>query len=150
MILYLDSSALVKFYLEERGSAEVQDVYRNAEQAGTVLIARAEVSASLAKAHRMGLVSEENARKARSLFHKEWPRIIHVAVSETITSRADNLAWAHALRGYGAVHLAAALLWQESINLPISVATFDTNLWEAASDVGLQYWPESLTPFIGS
>jgi len=48
------------------------------------------------------------------------------------------------------VHLAAALLWQESINFPISVATFDTNLWEAAGNVGLQYWPESLAPFIGS
>ena len=150
MILYLDSSALVKFYLEERGSAEVREVYRQAEQAGTVLIARSEVSAGLAKAHRMGLVSEEDARKARSLFHNEWPRIIHVAVGETRASRADDLAWAHGLRGHDAVHRAAALLWQESINLPISVATFDTNLWEAARNVGLQYWPDSLTPFKGS
>jgi predicted nucleic acid-binding protein len=150
VILYLDSSALVKFYLEERGSVEVREVYRDAEQAGTVLITKAEVSAGLAKAHRMGLVSEEDARKARSLFHKEWSGIIHVAVSEILTSRADDLAWPHGLRGYNAVHLAAALLWQESINLPISVATFDTNLWEAANNVGLQYWPESLVPFIGS
>lgn len=150
MILYLDSSALVKFYLQERGSAEVREVYRGAEQAGTVLISRAEVSAGLAKAHSMGLVSEEDSRKARALFHSEWPRIIHVTVSETLASRADDLAWAHGLRGYDAVHLAAALLWQESINLPICVATFDEDLWKAARDEGLHAWPESLTPFMGS
>lgn len=149
MILYLDSSALVKFYLEEHGSTEVQNAYRHAQLAGTATISRAEVSADLARAHRMSLIPEEDAQRARLLFHEEWPEIVHVMVSETLVARADSLAWEQGLRGYDAVHLAAALLWQESVGLPISLATFDEQLWKAAENSGLDRWPENLAPFLG-
>jgi predicted nucleic acid-binding protein len=148
MILYLDSSALVKFYLEEHGSTEVQNAYRHAQLAGTAILSRAEVSAGLAKAHRIGVVPEEHAQRARLLFHKEWPKIVHVMASETLVARADSLAWEQGLRGYDAVHLAAALLWQESVGLPISLATFDEELWKAAENSGLDPWPENLAPFL--
>jgi predicted nucleic acid-binding protein len=148
MILYLDSSALVKFYLEEHGSTEVQNAYRHAQLAGTATISRAEVSAGLARAHRMNLIPEQDAHRARMLFHEEWPEIVHVMVSETLVARADSLAWEQGLRGYDAVHLAAALLWQESVGIPISLATFDEQLWKAAGNSGLDRWPENLAPYL--
>jgi predicted nucleic acid-binding protein len=50
--------------------------------------------------------------------------------------RAEALAWEHGLRGYDAVHLASALTWQESVGEQIVLATFDQQLWEAASERG--------------
>jgi hypothetical protein len=45
-----------------------------------------------------------------------------------VIARADILAWEHQLRGYDAVHLAAAVLWQEAIGAPVTMATFARQL----------------------
>ena len=47
MILYLDASALVKRYVAEPGSTEVNDAIATAEVIGTAIISRAEVAAAL-------------------------------------------------------------------------------------------------------
>jgi len=43
MICYLDSSALVKLFADEPGTAEVSRAVKEAELVGTVAISRAEV-----------------------------------------------------------------------------------------------------------
>ena len=57
---------------------------------------------------------------------------------------ADQLAWQHNLRGYDAVHLASAVTWQEALGEVVTLATFDKQLWVAATRAGLVSWPESL------
>ena len=71
-----------------------------------------------------------------------WPTWIHLAADEDLVCRAEVLAWEHGLRGYDAVHLAAALAWQERVGPSIVLATFDRELWEAARQAGLTAWPE--------
>jgi hypothetical protein len=46
------------------------------------------------------------------------------------------------LRGYDAVHLAAAQIWQEKLERSVTLATFDQDLWDAAPKTGLEAWPE--------
>jgi predicted nucleic acid-binding protein len=65
-------------------------------------------------------------------------------VDEHLVSRAEALAWEHGLRGYDAVHLAAAAVWQERMASPVMLATFDRELWEAARQAGLAAWPAAL------
>ena len=66
-------------------------------------------------------------------------------VTEVLVERAETLAWEHGLRGDDAVQLAAALTWQESAGTDIIVATFETQLWKAARQIGMKAWPENLT-----
>ena len=47
MILYLDSSAIVKKYVSESGSVEVQSAIEQAEAVATTVVSRAEVVAAL-------------------------------------------------------------------------------------------------------
>ena len=144
MILYLDSSALVKRYLSEARSADVERVIVEAEQTGTAMITRAEVSAGIAKAVRMNWVARDEALKSLAAFQSQWASLFRLHIREAAVERADTLAWAHGLRGYDAVHLACATLWQESVSGPITVATFDEQQWEVAQKLGLAVWPESL------
>ncbi len=58
-------------------------------------------------------------------------------------ARGDNLAWQLGLRGYDAIHLASAIILQEEINSPITMFTFDRQLWEAAKTVGLGTLPNT-------
>ena len=144
MILYLDASALVKRYVMESGTQEVIALIASAEVVVTSLVTRAEVAAALSRAVRLGVVKQDEGRRAQRSFSREWPDIARVPVSEGLVSRADTLAWEHALRGYDAVQLASALACQESIGQEIVLATFDRQLWEAAPRAGLHAWPNTL------
>jgi hypothetical protein len=62
-------------------------------------------------------------------------------VTEVLVARADGLAWEHGLRGYDAVQLASALVWQDAIGRDVAFATFDQALLHAAVTTGLQGWP---------
>jgi hypothetical protein len=69
---------------------------------------------------------------------------MRIRVTESLVARADGLAWTFHLKGYNAVHLAAALEWHDRIGEPITVATFDQELWRAAAETGLQQFPADL------
>jgi predicted nucleic acid-binding protein len=144
MILYLDASALVKRYVTEPGSAEVSEVISEAEVIGTALISRAEVAAALAKAVRMDALTQEEALASLQVFRNEWPDLMRVQVTEILIARADTLAWEHGLRGYDAVHLAAASLWQDAMREQVTLSTFDRRLWAAAKRAGLACHPADL------
>ncbi len=144
MILYLDASALVKRYVAERSSLEVIGLIKRSEAVATSLISRAEISAALVRAVRLGVLSNDAGRQAQRRFSREWPDLVRIPVTEPQVYRAEGLAWDHGLRGYDAVQLAAALIWQDWTGQDVILATFDRQLWESAPRAGLHPWPEKL------
>ena len=144
MILYLDASALVKRYVSESGSTEVSEAISRAQVTGTVLLSRAEVKAALAKAVRVHALSQEEAKASVQVFRNEWPDLVRVQVTEMVVAQAGAFAWDHGLRGYDAVHLAAASVWQDALGERVSLATFDKQLWAATGAVGLEAYPADL------
>ena len=144
MIVYLDASAMVKRYVAETGSEEVSRLISGASVLGTATISRAEVSSALAKAVRMRLLSREEAASALQVFNAEWESLVRLQLTEVLISSAATLAWEHGLRGYDAVHLAAGLFWQDMLGDPVTMASFDRQLWEAAKIAGLNAWPKSI------
>jgi len=147
MILYLDTSALVKQLTTEAGSSAVDRLVATAQTVGTSIITRAEVAAALAKAVRIGGLRQDEAGATLASFRRHWLTLARLQVTEALIAKADALAWEHNLRGYDAVHLASALFWQESLGEPVTLATFDAQLWRAGQPVGLSVWPEDLERF---
>jgi predicted nucleic acid-binding protein len=141
VIVYVDASALVKRYVAEAGSPEVEALIGSAQATGTAVVSRAEVAAALAKAARVGIVSREAAAKAFEAFNADWEHLIRVQMGEPLAARAAALAWEHGLRAYDAVHLAAALVWREILGEPVTVATYDRELWRGVQAAGLVPWP---------
>ena len=144
MILYADASLLVKHYLTEAGSAQVDQLLTPPTTTGTALITRAEVAAALAKAARLGALTRADAGQSLSEFRSHWPYFLRLRLTEAIATQADELAWAHGLRGYDAVHLATALTWQATLDEPLTLGTFDRQLWQAGQNIGLAVWPATL------
>jgi uncharacterized protein len=150
MILYLDASVLVKRFVAEPGTGAVNEIVSRAEVMGTALICRAEVAAALAKAIRTGTLTPSGATVALQEFRDEWPHLIRLPVTERLVAHADNLAWSHGLRGYDAVHLAAAMAWQDAFGMQITLATFDLLLWKAANRAGILVYPSDLSALLES
>ena len=144
MIVYIDASALVKRYVAERESEAVIELTAKADIVATSVVSRAELAAALARAARLGVLDNDGARQAQRRFSRDWPDFARVPVTEALVARAERLAWDYELRGYDAVQLAAGLVWQESIGEDVLLATFDRQLWGAATKAGLQVWPQKL------
>jgi predicted nucleic acid-binding protein len=144
VIAYFDASALVKRYVTETRSAETIELSTRAEVVATSLVSRAEVAAAFARAVRSSLLSDDEARKAQRRFAADWSDFARLPLTDGLVARAETLAWDHALRGYDAVQLASALMWQESVGTDVVVATFDSQLWKAARQEGLSAWPADL------
>ena len=141
MILYLDASALVKRYIQERESENVNAWIEAAEMVVTGLISRVEVAAAIARAGRMKLISTDDALAALRQFRSEWDSFQRLPITENTVIRGDALAYEHNLRGYDATHLACALIWQETLGMPITLASFDRQLIAAARVVQMAFLP---------
>jgi predicted nucleic acid-binding protein len=144
-VLYLDTSALLKRYVLETGSLELQSVWNSFDFTGAVRIVQVEMAAALAKGQRMGWLSAIDAQKAWSAFLEDWRRLTLLEANAQVVYYASELAWTYPLCGYDSVHLAAAIVWQDGIGEPVTLATFDRVLWQAAKDTGLTVWPKTIS-----
>jgi predicted nucleic acid-binding protein len=143
-ITYLDTSALLKLYVQESHSADVNRLVTSSAGTGTSILTYAEMAAALARAQRMGILSGESAKAAWGNFLHDWPGITRLKVAASLTGRAASLAWEFGLRGYDAMHLSTALTWQDALEEPVLLATFDRLLWGAGKKAGIAIWPEEL------
>lgn len=147
---YLDSSALVKCYAQELGSDELRKALINAEVTGTVAISRVEVTSALARGIRLGFLPQEEGEAARQFFGTEWKTYFQIGVTQLLLERSCDVAWLYGLKGYDAVQLAAATSWQESLGVPLTMATFDVQLWNAAARARLDRYPPDLPALLDS
>lgn len=141
MNVYLDASALVKRYVAEQGSEDVAALIAASSFLVTNIITRVEVAAALQRAVRMRLLGLADANQSLTRFRADWERLLRLPVSEITVELADALAVKYDLRAYDAVHLAAALSWQETLRRTVTMATYDRELWQAAARSGLDVWP---------
>jgi uncharacterized protein len=141
VILYLDASALVKRYIEEKASQDVNTWIETADMVVTGLLTRVEVAAAIARAGRMKLITSDETLAALRQFRSEWESFHRLPITENTVVRADILAVEHNLRGYDATHLACALIWQETLGMPVTLASFDNQLIEAARVVQMAFLP---------
>lgn len=142
MILYMDTSALIKRYVREDGTDEVISIVERADGVASVTMLQVEMAAALAKSVRQQWVQEETAMQAWRDFLEHWHSFARLSVTVATLERASGLAWEHGLRGYDAIHLTSALSWQDVIDVPVTLATYDRELWSAAQKEGLGVWPE--------
>jgi len=137
LILYVDTSALVKLYIDEPGRAAVMRALDSSAAVATVRIAYAEARAAFARKRREGGLDAKGLRQVVQHLDEEWAEFNVVDVSEPLVRRAGNLAERHGLRGYDAVHLAAALELTRAGG-EVTFGCFDERLRAAARRVKLR------------
>lgn len=144
-IYFLDSSAIVKRYIRETGTAWVVGLTDPVARSRIYVarIAGVEVVSAITRKARGGDLSGADATNAIEEFRYDFAnsyRLVEIAPS--LVDRAMRLAETHGLRGYDAVQLAAALEVNScclALGGPvITVASADEALNEAADVEGLR------------
>lgn len=137
MILYLDTSSLVKLYIEEAGSEVVRAWSASVDVLATSQVALADAMSALARRQREDSLPLVRFEQVVASLESEWSDYAIVPIDERAAGR---LCLRHALRGFDAIHLAAALAIRGALleEGDLSFTTFDRRLELAAKMEGLQ------------
>lgn len=142
MRCYFDTSAVIKWFVDEVGSSECIDALEMADASWTCRVTYPETRAVVAALRRGGRIDEARTTAIRTAFDEvRWPRLSVVEVTDELARHAGDLAERHAPRGFDAIHLAAALTISGD---DLVVVTWDRRLWAAAQSEGLRILPAEL------
>lgn len=133
MIVYLDTSALVKLYVAETGSQEVRELISRAEVVATSRIAYAEARAAFSRKFTGTKSDRGELRQTTKALDKDWPNYYVVEVIGDIVALAADLAEKHGLRAYDAVHLASAVFLRTRVSSTVLFSSGDERLNRAAA-----------------
>jgi predicted nucleic acid-binding protein len=138
VILYVDTSALVKLYVPEPESGAVQALVGSAQVAAVSVVAFAEARAAFARKRRERAVNPKDYRRIVREFDDDWDHYFVVDVTEPLVKRAAQLADKHGLRGYDAIQLSSAIVLRDQSGEAVSFCCFDGRLLRASRREGLK------------
>jgi uncharacterized protein len=134
VIAYFDTSAVVPLLIAERGSQTAGRLWDAADRVVSVRLVYPEARAALAQAERLDRVSARDLRRAVSALDARFEEMNLVEIDDPLAHLAGEKAEDHGLRGYDAVHLAAALRVHDP---DVVLIAGDRALVVAASSEGL-------------
>ena len=138
MILFCDTSALVKLYVREDGSDAVAARAATSEALAVCRVTWVEIMSALARRVRERPQDEATLASARERFVMDWPRYLCLELTQDLAELAGDYAETFALRAYDSIQLAAAEFARRDMPGEVQFACFDTRLSKAARILGIE------------
>jgi hypothetical protein len=135
VIAYFDTSSIVPLLIEEAGSETAERLWDEADRLVSIRLVYAEGHAALAQASRGRRLDRRHLRRAVADLLSLYGQLDLVEVTDVLVRRAGPLAEQYALRGYDALHLAAADAVKDN---ELVFVSGDAILCQAADDLGIQ------------
>ena len=124
-LLYFDASALVKAYMDERGSDCVARVFESADRLFTCRIAFAEVLATFRRKRDEPSFPESQIDRLVDEFCQDWSTLETVDLNPGLLDVVRQKAFRHSLRALDLLHLAAACWLREEVRIPVTFVSSD-------------------------
>jgi predicted nucleic acid-binding protein len=126
VIAYVDTSSLLKLLIDEDGSDRAELIWNTADVVASAALIVVEARAALAVATRGARLTAAQHRAAKGELVALVEELTIVEITEDLIVDAAEMAEQEALRGYDAVHLAAALTVGADLIMSADVALCDT------------------------
>ncbi|MHB1173324.1 MAG: type II toxin-antitoxin system VapC family toxin [Lacisediminihabitans sp.] len=134
MIAYFDTSAIVPLLITEPASDRCRELWDSAERIATSRIACVEAAAALARAFRADRITELEHDALRTSLEDYWRDVDAADLDQNLAVAAAEAAYRHGLRGYDAVHCAAA---ERLHDLDLVAVSGDRHLLRIWSSLGI-------------
>lgn len=138
MISYFDTSAIVKFYINETGSDVLREIFDKSEIFVTSEIAYIETVSAFIRINNERLISDIDLKNLLSDFKNNWNDFFTLKTDFNIIQKAGLLIEKYKLRSYDSLHLASAMIFRERINKSVNFYSWDKNLNNAALNENFQ------------
>ncbi len=139
----MDTSGLLKFYVEEEGSATARSLVASADLLTMSRVGYAEARAGLARASRTRRLVDASYGIALRAFEERWNVMSIVEVTDSVVRHAGDLAERYSLQGFDSIHLSSAIHFQRESGEPVTFSAWDDRLLEAAQAEGLTVTPNA-------
>ncbi len=137
-MIYLDSSALVKRYVQEEGTDFVKSVLAGKELITTSKLTYPEILSALMRKVRAGGIERKSFNGIVEMFDKDWDHVLVLDFHNDLLQIVKVVIEKHPLRAADAIHLASALWLRLSSKAEVTFVTSDSNLLKAAGAEKLQ------------
>jgi predicted nucleic acid-binding protein len=135
---YFDTSALVKRYVRERGSARVVSLLRRHDVLSSA-ITPVEILSAFWRRKRSGDLSDENFAATLGRVQSDRVQWELVEVGGTVLSRAEEIVQgAVPMRALDAVHVASLTIFQATAGIRVPFITGDGRQRDAATHLGIE------------
>jgi predicted nucleic acid-binding protein len=134
---YFDTSALIKRYVREQGSARVMSLLSRHGLLSSA-ITPVEILSALCRRRHNGDLSEEDFAATLGRVQSERVRWELVEVGETVLSGAEKIVQETVpMRALDAVHVASLMAFHAASSMQIAFVTGDARQRDAANHLGL-------------
>jgi len=142
MIVYFDTSALIKRYITEDGTPAICACWDTTDVAVSCWLLYPEMIATFSCKRREAIILAAQLDLAEATFRRDWITLARVACDDQLIHRIETLHTRYPLRGADSTHLAAALTYHDLCGEPMVFACADLQLRSAAQAEGLILVPE--------
>ena len=113
--VFVDSSALAKRYIEEKGSDQVQAILSSASALAVSVICVPEIVSALCHRRRERKVSTQEYRNAKASVLSDIDDATVIGITEEVIAQAVALLERFPLRSADALHIASASEWSTDL-----------------------------------
>ncbi|MGA2400704.1 MAG: type II toxin-antitoxin system VapC family toxin [Syntrophobacteraceae bacterium] len=131
-MIYFDSSALVKRYIEEEGSDKVNALLEEGSVAAASRLAYAEILAAITRRHKAGEIETKAFERIKRAFKADWASLAVVEMHEEVFQFIDDVIAKYALKGADSIHLSTALWLKGATKEDVVFVASDLELLKAA------------------
>ena len=133
MKVFLDSSALVKRYIEEPGSARIAEICEKSKEVAVCIICVPEVLSACNRLNRENKISADQYEWIKNEFLLDMGEVIVIDLTNEVISKSIHCLEKGALRSLDALHMAAAIEYKCGL-----FVTGDVRQREIAINMGLK------------
>lgn len=137
-MIYLDSSALVKRYIEETGSEKVRILMEKTSIIAVSRLAYAETLSAIHRRRKSFAASDEEFAALIREFRNDWEHFHVLEMNSEALQSLDEVIEKYALRGADSIHLSTALWFKHVVKTAITFVASDNELLQAAKNARLK------------
>lgn len=131
-MIYFDSSAMVKRYLDEEGSYKVNKMLDEASVVATSILTYPEILSAFIRKQRMRDIPKDAYAEASSALESEWSYFFIIQFSDQLYPTITRIIERYEMKAADSIHLASALWLKHSVKENVSFVSSDTSLLKAA------------------
>lgn len=131
MIVYFDTSDVVKLYVEEERSDGVRTLLKDTDVAVTSCITYVEAIAAFSRRFNHSR-AKHIYRAISDAFKSDWDNYFSMNIDRELIKEAAKLAEKHNLRAYDSIHLASAILLRRGLKRSVIFSSSNNELNSSA------------------
>ncbi len=131
-MIYFDSSALVKRYIEEKGSDKINGLLRESSISAVSRLAYPEILAAMTRRHKAKGIETGAFERVKKAFKDDWSFLTVIELHHQVFQFIDEMIARYALKGADSVQLSSALWLKKSTKGDVIFVASDPELIQAA------------------